>query len=250
MKKVSVFFSVCVLAAGLAACGGSKNPQTETVNTVESQAETGESLATFQSDRTEKSQSVEESTETLQSQKEEKTSGTESADETSMEESEGSEDVYAGLGTWNGQTYSSEAANLTFTMPDSWKLVSGATKKETTSQEFMICDKETTENLSFMAYDLAADQAESVTEQDYLGVIKEQLAASGEQSFDENITEQEIGGMVYYVLKTSLVQNGIDIAQEYYCRKDGTQMYIMILTVPADNRSGADGLISSIQKIK
>ena len=242
MKKMSVLFSMCLLAVGLTACGGSKNPQTEAVNAIESQVGTGDTLDT--------SQSMEGSTETLQSQKAEKTSGTESADETSLEESEGSEDAYAGIGIWNGQTYSSEAANLTFTMPDSWKLVSGATQKETTSQEFMICDKDTTENLSFMTYDLAADQAESVTAQDYLGVIKEQLAASGEQIFDENITEQEIGGLIYYVLKTSLVQNGIDIAQEYYCRKDGTQMYILILTVPADNRSGADALMHSIQKIK
>ena len=82
MKKMSVLFSMCLLAVGLTACGGSKNPQTEAVNAIESQVGTGDTLDT--------SQSMEESTETLQSQKAEKTSGTESADETSLEESEGS----------------------------------------------------------------------------------------------------------------------------------------------------------------
>lgn len=244
MKKILSIVLALVLVFSMAACGSDQGKGetkgTETKNTEATKAPETDAPET-------ETKAPETKTTEAEETKAPETEETAMSGETNGETAGESEASQGGVGTWDGSTYTSTEMGISFKMPEGWTKVSDVTSAgSTTTQEFMLMNGSTGESFILMTEDLAASGIDSMTETDYLGVLKEQLTQQNQgYTIEETLAEVDLAGTSYTVLAASLEQNNTVAQQLYVARKIEGKMYIFIITAPEGNSTGVDAIMDS-----
>ncbi len=243
MKKIMSIALALILVFSLAACGSDKGSG-ETKGTEPKTTEATKAPETDAPETEASSDTKAPETETTEAPE---TDETAQSGETAGE----SEAELKAIGTWDGSTYTSTELGLSFTMPEGWtKVTDVKSMGSTTTQEFMLIDAATGESFILMTEDLAASGIDSMSEADYLAVLKEQLTQSAGYTIEENLAEVDVADDTYTVLAATAEQNNDVTQQLYLAHKIEGKMYIFIITAKEDSSAGVDAIMDSVVAAK
>lgn len=171
-------------------------------------------------------------------------------------------------GVWDGNTYTSEYAGITFTMPENWI---SATDEQIASMMSVSVDimsdaglEVSEEMLQLQAiYDMMATDTltgtsvlvmyenlavvvggSSYTEKQYLEEVSKQLDTASMGNANEEITEETLCGNTYTVMKVELEVQDISATQYYYMRKIDKYMQGIIISVMNGDEDTATQVLS------
>ena len=249
MKKIVSIMLALVLVFSLAACGSDKG-STETKST-----ETKATEATKAPETKATEAETKEETKATEAETKEETKSTDSTDAQSDESAQSDETAgeteaaYEGIGTWDGNTYTSEELGLSFDLPEGWQIAIEPTQVDATSaMEFTIMDAATNENIILMSIDLAAAGATDLTEDDYIGVFKDQVTQKG-LTLNDDVKDQKLGDDTYKALAASGSQDGKNFNQLYLVHKGDGKMFAFVVTGLEDSSNGIDEFFASCKSI-
>lgn len=138
---------------------------------------------------------------------------------------------------------------MSFDLPEGWQIAIEPTQVDATSaMEFTIMDAATNENIILMSIDLAAAGATDLTEDDYIGVFKDQVTQKG-LTLNEDVEDQKLGDDTYKALAATGSQNGQNFNQLYLVHKGDGKMFAFIVTGLEDSSNGIDEFFASCKSI-
>lgn len=248
MKKIVSIMLALVLVFSLAACGSDKGRgETKSAETKATEATTAPETKATESEIKEETKASEAET-----KEETKSTDAETSESAQSGESTGeTEAPFAGIGTWDGNTYTSEELGLTFEMPEGWQMaLEGSVINETTTMEFTIMDSATQENVILMTEDLTASgMADTLTEEDYLDILKAQISQKEGFTVEDGISEQQLGNDTYKVMAATGSQNGVNFRQLYLVHKIDSKMYSFFVTAMEETGDSIDTFFKSFKSV-
>lgn len=251
MKKIVSLMLALVLVFSLAACGSDKgSTETKSTETKATEATTAPETKSTEAETKEETKSTEAETEVETETKSTESGDAETAESAQSDETAGeTEAAYEGIGAWDGNTYTSEELGLSFDLPEGWQIAIEAAQVDATSaMEFTIMDAATNENIILMSIDLAAAGATDLTEDDYIGVFKDQVTQKG-LTLNEDVEDQKLGDDTYKALAATGSQDGKNFNQLYLVHKGEGKMFAFVVTGLEDSSNGIDEFFASCKSI-
>ena len=159
-------------------------------------------------------------------------------------------------GTWVGDVYANQWANITFTLPSDYNSIKiNAFEVPGQIQDFLFVNNDQSLVVSLTYVILSDKTQKGQTAEDYLNIVKQQLAASANKNyiFANDFETVIIAGEEYIVMRSEFSFKETPTVtinyQDGYVRKFDNVFIVFIITYTDDTKESADSFLSAITQI-
>ena len=159
-------------------------------------------------------------------------------------------------GQWESDTFTNRWTDITFELPAGFRVLP---IDEYTApgqrNDFTLVNEDYTAVISLTYIDVSSGKAQNHTPEDYLNIVREQLADSPNRvyTFSESFESAVIAGREYVVMRAEFVNNDNPaevVFQDGYAHRFVNTMLVFITTYSEETRDTVDLFLSSIRQVQ